>query len=217
MTESRRRIGRPRDTTINERALEATRTLLVERGFQATTVQAVAACAGVHASAIYRRWPSRMELIAEATFPELSPVVVRSTGDLHDDLRRFVGAYLDVFATPESRAATAGMLAHYQSANRALPADLVTRISARPQFIDILRAAPPGSVDPTVDPDDVFDMLLGALLTRVLLQGTVSRGVPVERVVDMVVRLLRPGPGPVTEDPAGPASQAQATFRRGLL
>ena len=65
MAEPRRAPGRPRDTSINERALAATRELLVERGFDATTIQAVAEHSGVHASAIYRRWPSRIELIEE--------------------------------------------------------------------------------------------------------------------------------------------------------
>ncbi|MCX4454935.1 TetR/AcrR family transcriptional regulator C-terminal ligand-binding domain-containing protein [Streptomyces sp. NBC_01340] len=65
-------------------------------------------------------------------------------------------------------------------------------MSARPQFLDILRAAPPGTVDPGVDPDDVFDMLLGAVLTRMLLFSATARARPVERTVEMVLRLLRP-------------------------
>jgi AcrR family transcriptional regulator len=207
MAESRPRLGRPRDATINDRALTAARELLVELGFDATTVQAIAERAGVHASAIYRRWPSRIALIAEAMFPGLSPLSVRPTGDLHHDLRRFVGAYLEVFGAPAARAAAAGMLAHYQTSSATLPTELVMRISARPQFIDILRAAPPGTVDPELDPDDVFDMLLGTLITRVLLQGAVARAAPAERIAEMIARLLRPatdGPAP-ERSPAGSA------------
>jgi hypothetical protein len=66
------------------------------------------------------------------------------------------------------------------------------RVSARPQFTDILRAAPPGSVDPALDPDDVFDMLLGAVLARTLIPAVTARR-PVERTVEMILRLLRPG------------------------
>lgn len=198
MTEPRRHPGRPRDTSISERALEATRELLVQRGFDATTIQAVAEHSGVHASAIYRRWPSRIELIQEATFPGLSPLSVQPTGDLRDDLQRFIRAYLAAFSAPASRAAAAGLLAHYQTASRPGPPEMYLRMSARPQFQDILRAAPPGSIDPAVDPDDVFDMLLGAVLTRILLAAVTERQRPVERTVEMILRLLRP-PGP---DPA---------------
>lgn len=70
--------------------------------------------------------------------------------------------------------------------------EVYVRMSARPQFRDIVRAAPPGSVDPALDPDDVFDMLLGAILTRTLLLSTTARNRPVERTVEMILRLLRP-------------------------
>ena len=192
MAEPRRAPGRPRDTSINERALAATRELLVQRGFDATTIQAVAEHSGVHASAIYRRWPSRIELIEEATFPGLSPLSVRPTGDLRRDLRRFVRAYLAAFGAPAARAAAAGLFAHSQTSTTPRPPEMLLRVSARPQFQDILRAAPTGTVDPAVDPDDVFDMLLGAVLTRTLLSTVTARNRPIERTVDMILRMLRP-------------------------
>ncbi|MCX5558433.1 helix-turn-helix domain-containing protein [Streptomyces sp. NBC_00038] len=192
MAEPPRRPGRPRDTSINERALAATRELLVQRGFDATTIQAVAEHSGVHASAIYRRWPSRIELIEEATFPGLSPLSVEPTGDLPRDLRRFIRAYMAAFSAPAARAAAAGLFAHAQASDRTRPPELYVRVSARPQFQDILRAAPPGTVDPDVDPDDVFDMLLGAVLTRTLLFTATTRTRPIERTVEMILRLLRP-------------------------
>jgi AcrR family transcriptional regulator len=189
--------GRPRDASISERALAATRELLTERGFDATTVSSVAERAGVHASALYRRWPSRIEMIAEATFPGLDAASVAPTGNLSRDLRRFIAAYTAAFTAPAARAAAAGLLAHNQAAAvRAASAphlpELYSRISARPQFRAILNAAPPGSVDEAIDPDDVFDMLLGAILARILLPAVTSRRQPTARIVEMVVRLLRP-------------------------
>jgi AcrR family transcriptional regulator len=170
----------------------ATRDLLVERGFDATTVQAVAERAGVHASALYRRWPSRVEMIAEATFPGLDSASVMPSGDLRRDLRRFVRAYTAAFTAPAARAAAAGLLAHGQSATGRRPPELNLRVSARPAFRAILAAAPPGSVDAEIDPDDAFDMLLGAILIRVLLPTATSRRQPMERIVDLAVRFLRP-------------------------
>jgi AcrR family transcriptional regulator len=192
MAEPARRPGRPRDTSIGERALAATRELLVERGFEATTIQAVAARSGVHASAIYRRWSSRIELIEEATFPGFSPLDVQPTGDLHRDLRRFVRAYAAAFDAPAARAAGAGLIAHHQTTNQPNPPELYLRVSTRPQFQDILRAAPPGSIDPDIDPDDVFDMLLGAILARTVLSTVTTRRRPLERTVEMIMRLLQP-------------------------
>ena len=194
MTDDRgpRQLGRPRKAGIDTRVLEATRELLVENGFEATTVRAIADRSGEHASAIYRRWPSRVEIIEEAVFPGLSSVTVRPTGDLRRDLRRFIRAYLGTFGAPEARAAIPGLLANYQSSGRSGAPEVWLSVSARPQFLDILIAAPPGDVDPDVDPGDVFDLLLGAIMARTLVPTVVQRNRPAERLVDAVIRVLQP-------------------------
>ena len=48
--------------------LAATRELLVEEGYQATTIVAIARRAGVGTPAIYRRWPRREAIIEDAVF-----------------------------------------------------------------------------------------------------------------------------------------------------
>ena len=196
MADTPRRPGRPPDVSISQRALAATRDQLIEHGFDATTMQAVADRAGLHASALYRRWPSRVEMIAEATFPGLDPASVRPSGDLRRDLRRFNRAYFAAFTAPAARAAAAGLLAASQAATRSWPAEQYLRVSARPQFRDILRAAPAGSVDSAIDPDDAFDMLLGAILVRTMLPAAAAtaRRQPVERIIDLTIRLLAPQP-----------------------
>jgi AcrR family transcriptional regulator len=204
-------LGRPRDASFDERALQATREILAERGYASTTVQAVAARSGVHASAIYRRWPSRVELIEDAVFPGLDPPSVEPTGDLRRDLRRFFRAYLSAFDTPAARSAIPGLMAEYQSTGRSGAPEAWLHISARPQFGDILRAAPPGSVDPRVDADDVFDVLLGALLARVLVPTVVRRRRPVERVVDLALRMLGPA---ADRSGAGPSARGAKRVHR---
>jgi AcrR family transcriptional regulator len=186
--------GRPRDPAIDARVLSAAVALLVQEGFAATTIQAISRRAGVHTSAIYRRWPSRIELIEEAVFPGFDEVSTRPSGDLQRDLRRFVRAYVRTLASPAARTTIPGLLATYQGGVAPRPAEEWLRISVRPQFYDILRAAAPGSVDPDVDPDDVFDMLLGAILARTLVPIVANRGRSIERIVDLVMRLLRPPP-----------------------
>lgn len=193
------RAGRPRDPSLDERALEAARALLVESGFEATTIQAVAKRSGVHSSAIYRRWPSRYELIQDAIFPGFDQPSVAPTGELRADLGRFLDAYLDAFGSPAARAAAPGLLAHQRAGEHDRSPDRHLRVSARPQFRAILDAAGPGAVDPAVDPDDVFDLLLGAILARTQVPTVAARDAPVERTVDLLVRLLRPPSG------AGPA------------
>jgi AcrR family transcriptional regulator len=175
--------------------LDATRELLTERGFEKTTVRAIAEESGVHTSAIYRRWPSRNAIIEEAVFPGLSAVLVRPTGDLRRDLRRLIRALVSAFGAPEAKAAMPGLLGTYQSAGRSGAPETWLAVSARPQLIDILIAAPAGSVDPAVDPNDVFDVLLGAVMARTLVPTVAARNRPAEQLVELMLRLIEPPPG----------------------
>ncbi len=71
--------------------------LLVEKGFEGTHRAGRRQAVGVHSSALYRRWPSRIELIEEAIFPGFYPPIVAPTGDLRTDLLRFLQAYSAAF------------------------------------------------------------------------------------------------------------------------
>lgn len=153
---------------------------------------AIADRAGVHASALYRRWPSRIEVIEDAAFPAAAPVEVAPTGDLRRDLRRFIRVYIAVFGEPAARVAAAGLLAHHRTSDKPGAPTVYLRVSARPQFRAIIAAAPHDDIDPAVDPDDVFDMLLGAIWTRIVLLTATTRQRRTERTVEMVVRMLRP-------------------------
>ncbi|MGF7235212.1 MAG: helix-turn-helix domain-containing protein [Frankia sp.] len=187
-----RRTGRPRDASIDARALNATRQLLTEDGFAATTIQAIAERSGVHTSAIYRRWPSRLELIEDAAFADLPARRARPTGDLAHDLGQLVRAYVTTLESPVVHAALPALLSTHRSGEHARTPEALLRISVRPWFRDILAAAPPDAVDPDVDADDVFDMLLGAVLVRLVLPEAIRDRPPVERTVDLLLRVLAP-------------------------
>ena len=192
--EVRRGRGRPRDASIDARVIAAVLELLVDVGFAGTTIQAISRRSNIHSSAIYRRWPNRIELIEEAVFPGLDVLAVRPTGDLRRDLRRFVRSYVRTLGSPAARAAMPALLETYQSGGSTRDAEDWVRVSARPQFQDIICAAPAGAVDPELDPDDAFDMLLGAILGHVLVPTFRSRPRFIERTADLVIRLMRPAP-----------------------
>jgi len=68
-----RRQGSRRDPSIDTAVLAATRRLLVERGYAATTIDLIATTADVSRPAVYRRWRSKSQLVHEALFPDLGP------------------------------------------------------------------------------------------------------------------------------------------------
>ena len=66
----------------------ATRELLLERGFDGLTIEAVAARAGVGKQTIYRWWPSRPALVADVMLEDADKILasVDHTDDLSADL-----------------------------------------------------------------------------------------------------------------------------------
>ncbi len=184
--------GRPRKQEIDRRVIEATRALLAEVGFSATTIQAVSRRAKIRPASIYRRWPSRIEMIEEAIFPGLDSVAVEPTGDLERDLTSFVEAYRTTFSSPVALGAVPALVAEYHSKIATHRPVQRAWQSARPQFRRILAAAPASAVDPELDPDDAFDMLVGAILYKIHSASVGTRLEAPDNTVALILRVLRP-------------------------
>jgi AcrR family transcriptional regulator len=182
--------GRPRNPEIDEVVLETTRRLLGEVGYSATTVQEISRRSGVHPPAIYRRWPSRRALIEDAAFSGLTEIRVEPSGDLRADLSAFLVAYERSLGAPAARAAMPGLLATYQD-EVPLPAAHWLHLSVRPHFEAILHASV-DEIDPGLDPDEVFDLIQGAVLGRIFVPAIAARGGDLDTMVEMVVRILTP-------------------------
>ena len=84
------RGGRPRDTTVDQRILHATTSLLAQRGFRGLRVDDVARSAGVPKSTIYRRWPSLTDLAVAAVDDALGDRETVISDDPLDDLAQIV-------------------------------------------------------------------------------------------------------------------------------
>src|SRR5947207_4555339 len=109
------RPGRPRDPRVDEAVRTAALQLLVEDGYQATGIQAIARRAGVSAPSIYRRWSSKAELIEAAVFPSDLVEPVSDGADLGDDIADYCRRILGYLAQPAVRAAVPGLLSEYQN------------------------------------------------------------------------------------------------------
>lgn len=64
--EERRTVGRPRSEESHQAILDATLELVAAEGVQGTSIEAIAARAGVGKTTIYRRWSTKDELIIDA-------------------------------------------------------------------------------------------------------------------------------------------------------
>lgn len=163
------RAGRPRDPRVDTAIIDATLQLLVEQGYQATTMQAIARRAGVSTPSVYRRWSSKPELIEEAVFPTglLAPEAL--TGDIITDLQPYCLAILCHLSTPAVRQAIPGLLTEYQT-NPSMWLRVVER-SVLPMRDGFAAFVTRSSRRALVSPDALFDVMLGALFTRALNVG----------------------------------------------
>src|SRR5262245_39351597 len=81
-----RRRGRPREADRTDAILQATLALLEEEGYEQLHVQRVAERARVGLATIYRRWPTKQALVAEAVRCKDMADAVPETGDPRADL-----------------------------------------------------------------------------------------------------------------------------------
>src|SRR3954451_21941219 len=170
MSMAARVVGRPRDPRVDEAVRTATLDLLVEEGYQATTIQAIARRAGVSAPSIYRRWSSKAELVEAAVFPSDLVEPTPGADDVSVELADYCHRILSYLAQPPVRAAIPGLLTEYQT-DPQMWQRLTARTLApmRESFEAFLRETgrrPSGSVEA------LFEVMMGALFARALNVGS---------------------------------------------
>ena len=88
--ESAPRLGRKRDHTRDPEILDAALDVLAETGYEGMTIDMVATRAKAGKATLYRRWPSKSELVIDAVACMkshlLDPASVPDTGSLRGDL-----------------------------------------------------------------------------------------------------------------------------------
>src|SRR4051794_28000526 len=104
-------MGRPRSTACDHAILEAALVEYGARGLEALSVDAVAARAGVSKATIYRRYPSKVELVMAAALmlcEETTPTL--DSGSIESDLRTYLTNLVHVIADPVYGAAKRTLL-----------------------------------------------------------------------------------------------------------
>ncbi len=160
----------PRSLRVHDDALRATRELLAEGGLAAASTDAISRRSGVSKATLYKHWPSRVAIAAEAfgkDMAEAVPLVDTGTtaGDLREHLRR-VSAF---YASPEGRVYRELMAACVNDEGGAayFRAWFLAR---RRTAVAVLwqRGVERGDVRGDVDVDTATDLLFGPLVFRLL-------------------------------------------------
>ncbi|MEJ2871072.1 TetR/AcrR family transcriptional regulator [Actinomycetospora sp. OC33-EN08] len=196
----RSRGGRPRDASRDAAIVAAALDVLSEHGYERMTMDQVARRAGAGKATLYRRWPSKAELVAHAVAQfDRTPTLedLPDTGTLRGDLLALMRPQTD---EDDRRAlAVASGIASLLSAEPAL-ADAAGTALVEPfvasQRLLIRRAIERGEVRDDVDVDTVAHVTPSMTAFRLVVQRKPVDVDLLARLVDAVVLPacgLRPG------------------------
>jgi AcrR family transcriptional regulator len=178
-----------RGEAFTSAVLDAALTQLAEVGFERLSIPQVADIAGVNKTSIYRRWPSKADLVRDALAVPISHTGdAPDTGALRTDLIALAGT---MAAFTQSRVGTALiriMLAEGGNPEvRALATMAYSEAGKHGPWIVIKRAAERGEISGNVDQSRVLFTIAGAIMHRVFVE---HRDVPqtfLKEVVDLVL------------------------------
>lgn len=162
----RKTRGRPRSVKSDRAILQATLELLAEVGFEALSIEGIAARAGVGKTTIYRRYSSKEELVADAIESMRAEIILPDTGNFQTDLDALIDRVAQMVLTPASRQAIAKIV------SSAIGNPQFARIyqtkylePRRKDFAVIIeRAKLRNEIAADIDADRVFDLISGIML-----------------------------------------------------
>ncbi|MGK7229331.1 TetR/AcrR family transcriptional regulator [Streptomyces hygroscopicus] len=164
------RPRRPRSARAHDAVLTATSALMREDGVAAVTIDRVAGRSGVSTATIYKHWPCKAAIMAEAFGRDTAEAVAfPDTGRPIDDLVTFATDLLTYYTSPDG-ALFGQLLAACATEPQAAPYFheffLTPRRAALEPYWE--RAAAAGLTRPGVDASTATDVLLGALTFRLM-------------------------------------------------
>jgi len=187
-----RRRGRSRDPGIDAAVLEATIKVLALEGVAGTSMDRVAAVAGVSKVTVYTRYPSKSALIGAALRHLQVDHVPDLTGDTRADLVALLAAMQRQYDEVGGMSIIGSCLAAEPRGPELL--ELIresTLLPRRAYFARVLRAGVEhGQLRPDLDVDRATSMIVGVLYAD-YLAGLPAGSGWAESVVDDVLRGIR--------------------------
>lgn len=185
-----RPAGRPRDPDLDRAILDATIELLASEGFARMSIEHVAASAGVGKTSIYRRWPSKVELVIAALSRPNAERPERTEGSVRERLTRLVEDLCSSIRREPGKGVLAALVAE-------IPRDPELAAAVREVFLARRRATAfallregieKGELREDLDLELATDALVGPVMVRALLTGGPIPSTLAEPVVEAFFR-----------------------------
>ena len=189
----RRALGRPRDERIDIEVVSAVLSALRGGGYQAVTIDGIARKVNRARTSLYRRWPSKRQLVVYAVLSELGENPAGNTGSLREELEAAVETLLNAFGGPlgQALAGLVGDMAHDAELAQTIRQEVLAtrRKSMRDAFA---RARARREIRAELDIDLLLDMLTAPFYFRTLFGHAQVNRKMTREVVDYVLRAAAP-------------------------
>ena len=187
--ESKRPPGRPRSEQARQAILNSTLKLLQEMGFPELSIEAIAADADVGKATVYRWWPNKAALVADA-FSSSSEQELRfpDTGSVRSDLSQQMTQLVRIFRGRRGRI-VAALLGGGQSDPELIAAFRERFLWPRRQqaYVTLQRGIERGELPQDIDMDLMLDALYGPIYMRLLIHHGKLTEEFIARLCDLVL------------------------------
>lgn len=187
----KRAPGRPRSEESRQAILRSTLKLLRQTGFPELSIEAIAGEAQVSKATVYRWWPSRAALVADA-FSASADQELRfpDTGSVHKDMSLQMRQVVRVFRSPRGKV-VAALLAGGQSDPELIAAfrDRFLWPRRKQAYQTLQRGIDRGELPAELDKNLILDALYGPIYMRFLIRHTELN----EHFVDELCELVLSG------------------------
>jgi AcrR family transcriptional regulator len=182
--------GRPRSVEADRAIIDAIVDLLVDRGYREVTIEAVAARAGVAKTTIYRRWPSKADMVVEAIASCKKECLVQDAGCSTDTVACILIGMLSTLSCSRVAKVLAGLtmeMAHNEELAVAVREGLLK--PNREVVIDLLRrGVETKEFRADTNLELVADVLVGPIFFRLLVSGGEISARLATETVNLVLR-----------------------------
>jgi AcrR family transcriptional regulator len=186
--------GRPRSEQARQAILRTTLKILGKNGFSDFKIEEVAARASVGKATVYRWWPNKGALIADA-FASSTTRKLRfpDTGSVYADMSQQMRQLIKVFRSRRGRIVSA-ILAAGQSDKDLIEAfrERFLWPRRREAYATLRRGIERGELRRDLDPDLLLDSLYGPIYMRFLIQHGRLTPEFVDRLCALVLAGVRP-------------------------
>jgi AcrR family transcriptional regulator len=188
------RRGRPRGEGVEDRILAAGLEIVQEVGIDGLTVSAVIARSGVARATVYRRWATRAALVEAVVHEVKGRRPYPLSGDIETDLRRAAEQTRTIYAEPQFQAFLPMLVRDLLRADATTGvSEAFDRIAPNHRRIaeEYVEQAAAAGLREDVDPYLVGNIILGALLARLISTGRAPTKATADQVVDVLMNGLR--------------------------